>query len=330
MSVSVSARPLRILLLLAALLAAGAAAIFLTSRAEPVDAVAEAARRPGVALESSFVETNGVRLHVVEAGPVDGAPVVLLHGFPEFWLAWEAQIAPLARAGFRVIVPDQRGHNASDKPAELSAYRLEALVGDVLGLLDARGHDRAYVAGHDLGASVAWRLVLLHPERVRAAVIFNANHPQAERDAEADDDKIGWHRTLAQVPYLPELVARFGNWALPVSVLRDTSRPGTFPDETMAAYRWAWHRDHAIAYMAMWMRAWREHPQPLPERAIAEPPVRLVWGLGDAFIPLSDPTPSLRLLRRGEVVQLPDAGHWLLHEEPEETSRLLVEFFRRH
>lgn len=318
---------LRILLVLAALLALAVLAIFATSAADPVDAVARVERRIGVPLESSSVETNGVRLHVVFAGPVDGPAVVLLHGFPEFWMAWEGQIAPLARAGLRVVVPDQRGYNASDKPDEVSAYRMEALENDVLGLIDALGRERAYLAGHDLGAWVAWHLAILHPERIRAAVIFNSMHPQVERPT--DDGKIGWHRPLARIPVLPELVARFGNWRVPVGVLRDTSRPGTFDEGMLAAYRYAWHRDHAIRTMAWWWRAWDAHPRVLPVPAIVPVPVRLVWGLEDAFIPLSDPDASLAFLPRGEVVQLPDTGHWLLHEEPEETGRLLVEFFSR-
>ncbi len=318
---------LRILVALTALLALGVFAIFATSAADPVDAVARIERAIGVPLESSSVETNGIRLHLVSAGPEDGPPVVLLHGFPEFWAAWEGQIAPLARAGFRVLVPDQRGYNASDKPAEISAYRMEALEDDILGLLDALGHESAFLAGHDLGAFVAWHLVILHPERIRSAVIFNSSHPQAERSG--DDEKIGWHRTLARIPVLPELVSRFGNWRIPVAVLRDTSRPGTFDDERLAAYRYAWHRDRAIKYMAYWWRGFHAHPRELPERAVVRIPIRLVWGLQDAFIPLSDPEASLALLPQGEVTLLPDAGHWLLHEETEETSRLLVEFFSR-
>jgi len=295
-----------------------------------VDAVAIVEQRIGVPLESTRVATNGVELHVVQAGPASGPPVVLLHGFPEFWAAWEGQIAPLARAGFRVIVPDQRGHNASDKPPELAAYRMEVLELDIVGLLDALGHDRAFLAGHDLGAWVSWHLLIFHPERFRKAVIFNSGHPQGPPDGEPEEDeeeKIGWHRTLAQIPYLPELVARFGNWRLPTSVLRDTSRPGTFDDERIAMYRYAWHRDHAIGTMAAWLRAFRSYPRELPERAVVRVPTRLVWGLEDAFIDLDDPAPALALTPQGELVELPDVGHWLLHEEPERTAQLLVEFF---
>ena len=100
-------------------------------------------------LDFSFIQINGISLHVVQAGPEDGQPVLLLHGFPEYWRGWEKQIPALARAGFRVIVPDQRGYNLSDKPRGLSAYRMDVLARDVVGLMDALHIPKAIVAGHD-------------------------------------------------------------------------------------------------------------------------------------------------------------------------------------
>lgn len=309
-----------------ALLALGISAIFASSKAPPVDAVAELQEELGIPLASLSVQTNGIRLHVVVAGPEDGPPVLLLHGLPEFWLAWRGQIAPLVRAGFRVLIPDQRGYNASYKPQALESYRMEALENDVVGLLDAFGYESAFLAGHDVGASVAWRLLIFFPKRFRKAVLFNSNHPQAEL-RNPNDGKIGWHRTLAQIPYLPEIAARFDNWRLPIATMRETSRPGTFDDASLAAYRYAWHREHAMSTMALWLRAWRVFPRELPQPARVSVPTRLVWGLQDAFVDLSDPAPSLALLDAGDLVELPDAGHWLLHEEPEETARLMIEFF---
>jgi pimeloyl-ACP methyl ester carboxylesterase len=92
-----------------------------------------------VPAESTFVDLRDVHLHAVLAGPEDGPPVVLLHGFPEFWYGWHRQIAPLAEAGFRVIVPDQRGYNLSEKPAGVRSYRIGALARDVAGLIDRFG-----------------------------------------------------------------------------------------------------------------------------------------------------------------------------------------------
>ena len=94
-----------------------------------------------------YVSTNGIRLHAAHAGPEDGEPVLLLHGFPEAWFGWEAQIGPLAEAGFRVLAPDQRGYNLSDKPKGVSSYRMDALVHDVLGLADAFGYERFHLGG---------------------------------------------------------------------------------------------------------------------------------------------------------------------------------------
>src|SRR5436190_8882408 len=104
-----------------------------------------------------------VELHVVEKG--DGNPVVLLHGFPELGYSWRKQIDALAQAGYRVIVPDMRGYGRSSAPAEVEAYDVVELCGDVAKLLDERGIDKAAIVGHDWGANVAWHVALIHPER---------------------------------------------------------------------------------------------------------------------------------------------------------------------
>ncbi|HNM38158.1 MAG TPA: alpha/beta fold hydrolase, partial [Anaerolineales bacterium] len=85
---------------------------------------------------SEWIETNQIKLHVVTDGPKDGTPVILLHGFPEFHYGWRKQVPALTEAGFYVITPDQRGYNLSDKPKGVSAYNLENLAKDVIGLFD--------------------------------------------------------------------------------------------------------------------------------------------------------------------------------------------------
>lgn len=112
-------------------------------------------RKSTLDMETYYIDTNGVSLHVKMAGPADGQPVILLHGFPEFWYGWKAQIEFLANAGYRVIVPDQRGYNLSDKPKAVEAYRMYQLVADVIGLIDHIGHDQVYLVGHDWGGGVA-------------------------------------------------------------------------------------------------------------------------------------------------------------------------------
>lgn len=109
---------------------------------------------------------DGIELHVASAGPADGPPVLLLHGFPELWLSWRHQLGPLADAGYRVLAPDMRGYGRSSRPAPVEAYDHDALRGDVLGLIDHAGAERAAVIGHDWGAFLSWHVALAAPERV--------------------------------------------------------------------------------------------------------------------------------------------------------------------
>jgi pimeloyl-ACP methyl ester carboxylesterase len=117
-----------------------------------------------VDVEHREIEVNGLRMHVAERG--EGPLVVLLHGFPESWYSWRHQLAALADAGFRAVAPDQRGYGGTSRPEAVDRYTLLHLVGDVVGLIDARGAARAVVVGHDWGAPVAWHTALLRPDRV--------------------------------------------------------------------------------------------------------------------------------------------------------------------
>jgi pimeloyl-ACP methyl ester carboxylesterase len=119
-------------------------------------------------VEHRFVDTNGIRMHVAEAG--SGPLVVLLHGFPESWYSWRHQLRALSEAGYRVVAPDQRGYGQTDRPESIDKYSMFHLVGDVIGLLDALGEEQAVVVGHDWGAPVAWQTALLRPDRVRGVV----------------------------------------------------------------------------------------------------------------------------------------------------------------
>ena len=115
-----------------------------------------------------FIETNGIRMHVAEAGA--GPLVVLCHGFPESWYSWRHQLPVLAEAGFHAVAPDMRGYGQTDRPEAIDQYTLLHLIGDMVGLLDALGAEGAVIAGHDWGAPVAWHAALLRPDRFRGVV----------------------------------------------------------------------------------------------------------------------------------------------------------------
>jgi pimeloyl-ACP methyl ester carboxylesterase len=215
-------------------------------------------------IEHSYIETNGIRLHVAQAGPADGPLVILLHGFPEFWYGWRRQIEPLARAGYRVWAPDQRGYNLSDKPKGLAAYDITELSKDVVGLVDAAGRQKCILVGHDWGAAVAWVTALVAPERLDKLAILNVPHPVVmARTLRGSGDQVrrlaqlrkSWYMFFFQLPLLPEAMLRANDWAAAVELLRRSSRPGSFTDEDFEQYRRAWWRKEAFTSMLNWYRA---------------------------------------------------------------------------
>lgn len=119
----------------------------------------------------SFVKTNGIVMHVVEAG--EGFPVVFCHGFPEMWYSWRHQMRALAEAGFRAIAPDQRGYGESSTPTRIDAYTQRQLVGDIVGMLDVLRIPRCVIVGHDWGGMVAWNAAMLARDRVERVVGIN-------------------------------------------------------------------------------------------------------------------------------------------------------------
>ncbi len=123
--------------------------------------------------EPTMVKTNGIDMAVYEAGPKDGVPVVLCHGFPELAYSWRHQLPALAAAGFRAIAPDQRGYGRTSRPDAIADYDVEHLTGDLAGMLDALGLNDAIFCGHDWGGLVVWQMPLFHPDRVRGVIGVN-------------------------------------------------------------------------------------------------------------------------------------------------------------
>src|SRR2546428_372573 len=181
--------------------------------------------RAGMAVEHRFVETNGIRLHCAVDG--EGPLVILLHGFPECWYSWRHQIAALAPR-FRVVAPDLRGYNESDKPAGVAAYALPELVADVPGLIEAFGEREAAIVGHDWGGAIAWTFAMDHPEPTRRLVVLNCPHPAIfAQHLRANGRQLArsWYMFFFQLPWLPEAVLRAGHgWAVGSPIPRSAVR----------------------------------------------------------------------------------------------------------
>lgn len=275
---------------------------------------------------------NGVRLHYVEAG--SGPVVVLLHGFPEFWYGWRHQIAPLAAAGYRVIAPDMRGYNQSEKPPGVHAYAVETLVKDVVALIAHCGVTRATVVGHDWGGVVAWEVAMRRPDVVEKLIVLNAPHPAAFLRELRTPTQLArsWYAFAFQVPVLPELLIALGDYRMLRAVFRrDPVRPNTFTEDDIQRYRDAFAIPGArTATINYYRAAMRRNPRRITAEAVRSvtAPTLLIWGIGDRYL---SPALTERLgqwVPRLRVERIVGASHWVQHDAPEQVTALMLGFLR--
>lgn len=287
----------------------------------------------GVLAESRYVQTNGIAMHVVTAGHAGRPLVVLLHGFPEPWLSWRHQIAPLVSAGYRVAVPDQRGYGRTSKAPP---YDLATLVEDVAGLIRALGYDRAHVVGHDWGAAVAWMLAARHPALVDRLAIVNVPHPAVMQRAlrGGNPEQIGrsWYMFFFQLPWLPEWLLGRNGCAFLERVMVNTSLPGTFTADVLAQYKAAWREPGTLPAMLGWYRTIVRRALPRGGRVRAtrrhiHVPTLLLWGEQDVALGVELAEESMAWVDDGELVRFPDATHWVHEELPDEINERLIAHF---
>lgn len=285
-------------------------------------------------MQSQFITTNGIKLHVLTDGPADGPSVVLLHGFPEFWFGWRKQIPTLAAAGFHVIVPDQRGYNLSDKPKGVAAYNVDILVHDVIGLLNHFGIQKAKLVGHDWGAVVAWALALQFPERLEKLVILNVPHPDVMTRfilGNLNQRKKSWYVFFFQLPFA-EWILRRDNFRNLERAL--VGRRGSFTPEDILEYKEAWSQPGALTGMLNWYRAIvrKSLRGPWNPNRIQVRPVKastlMLWGKHDVALSHKMAQPSIEACERGELVMFDKATHWVQHDAVDEVNEKLIAFLR--
>lgn len=282
----------------------------------------------------SMVHLGRVQLHVVQAGPKDGPPVVLLHGFPEMWFSWRYQIRALAAAGFRVIAPDQRGYNTSDKPGAVADYAVQTLAMDVADLVTALGYEQVSLVGHDWGGAVAWMVASLPQtaQVVRRLGILNAPHPALFLDQMSLKQlRKSWYMFLFQLPAVPEWLISRNNFKLLRGMLRYSGyqRPVMSEAEYQifaAAFMQPGALTAAINYYRAALRG-----NPLALKRQVQPvscPTLLIWGEKDVALGKELTYGLSPLVPRLRVQYIEDAGHWVQQEKPEDVNRHLLQFLQ--
>jgi pimeloyl-ACP methyl ester carboxylesterase len=276
------------------------------------------------------IDTGEVALAIAEAG--QGEPVILLHGFPELSHSWRHQLPALADAGFHAVAPDLRGYGESDRPADTAAYALPNLVGDLVGLIQALGHESAHIVGHDWGGSIAWVTASRAPERVRSLTILNSPHPVASAEARQipEQQQKSWYMLLFQFAGVAEEWLSANDFANLRRFVFDTAAPGAFSDEDREIFVRALGEDGALTAALDYYRAnippqsWLRPPPDLPP---VEVPTMIVWGEADAYMsPVLLERSVSKVTGRLRVERLPGVSHWVQQEAPDDVNRLLVDF----
>ena len=277
-------------------------------------------------VREGYAEVGDQRLHYVEAG--EGPLIVLLHGFPEFWYGWRLQIEPLAAAGFRVVAPDLRGYNLSSKPDGVAAYDGGPLAADIRDLIQERGAESALLVGHDWGGTVAWTTAMNHPEVVDRMAILNAAHPRRLLQGLHHPGQLrkSWYFFFFDLPGVPESVVRADRWHFFRHFLHD-ARPAYTPEE-IDRYIEAWSQPGAATGMINYYRASVRQKHAEAQLRPISAPTLVIWGQRDRYLgeelaePSHDDVPNL-----DRVERLPDASHWVHHDEAERVTQLLIDFF---
>jgi pimeloyl-ACP methyl ester carboxylesterase len=271
------------------------------------------------------IDIDGTTIAVVDAGPLDGEPVLFLHGWPDSSHLWRFQIDTLAARGYRCVAPDLRGFGASDRPVGLAQYHLMAVAGDVLGVLSHLGIERCRLVGHDWGAIFAWGLAGLMPHAIEQLAVMCFGHPESIAAAGWEQWAANWWILWFLNEGVPEAVLPADDWKMfrvfaqnNIDVehqIAELSRPGAL--------------DAALNYE-------RANVDPLNFTGVgisipaATCPTLGIWADGDHFATRSQieqtgawVTGSFRF------AMIEGAGHWFPTERPDVVSDLLINFFER-
>ena len=281
-----------------------------------------------------FVKADGIRMHYVTQG--EEKLLLLLHGFPDFWYVWRFQIPELAEH-YRVVAPDLRGYNETDKPEGVGKYRLNLLAGDIFRLVHALDERRAIIVGHDWGGAIAWSLAAFNPEATEKLVILNAPHPNAYTTRTKSllrQLQKSWYVFFFQTADVPEeALSRNDYFFLKNMVRLSFVKKDILTDEDLKIYTEAWSKKGALTAALNYYRANMNPAILFSERTIAFPkiksPTLVIWGEKDAAL-------SKELIADTDefvdapysIKYLPNCGHWVQLEEPEVVNKYIIEFLK--
>jgi len=267
------------------------------------------------------VEIDAGTIDIRQAGPDDGVPVVLLHGFPQTSLSWGAAAPHLMAAGLRLVAPDQRGYSTGARPDGAEHYGVDALADDVAQIADALGLDTFHLVGHDWGASVAWVVAARHARRLRSLTAVSVPHLAAFGEAlrsSADQQERSAYMQLFRVPGKAEDVLLADDATRLIGMYQ-----GQVPEADVAAYVELLSQPGALTAALNYYRAMTAEMSQLPAVTV---PTTYMWSSGDMALGRDGAERCGDFVTADyRFVELPDVTHWIPDQAPEALAEAIVE-----
>jgi len=277
-------------------------------------------------LKKDLIETNSIKLHVVTAG--SGKPLFLLHGFPDFWYGWKNVIPELSK-DYKLIIPDLRGYNKSDKPKGVENYKVEILINDIKGLCEAYNYDKICLAGHVWGGIVSWVFAEKYPHLVEKLIILNAPHPKIFQKTLVSDKK--QQRASA---YVFQFQKKDGEkfllendfMALRLSIFENTRNRKAFSKEDKKKYKKAWTQPNAILSAVNYYKAFAG---PYQGKGQIKVPTLVIWGMKDDYLKPVQIEGLGEYVKNFKIIKSEMSSHWILQDDPELVIKEIRKFIKK-
>ncbi|AFY54544.1 putative hydrolase or acyltransferase of alpha/beta superfamily [Rivularia sp. PCC 7116] len=277
-------------------------------------------------LQHGYITTNGIKLHYVTQG--SGPLMLMLHGFPEFWYSWRYQIPEFA-SDFKVVAPDLRGYNDSDKPLEQSAYVMKELVRDVEGIIRGLGYEKCVLVGHDWGGGIAWNFAYTYPEMVERLIIMN--HPHYAKFSEGfrtpQQLSRSWYVFLFQLPVIPELYVQSQDYKFIEDAIKGMAvDKSAFTKEDIDAYKNAIKKPGALSATINYYRNIFSSQMLNQNWSILEVPTLMIWGEEDTALGKELTYGTQDYVKDFQIRYISNCSHWVQQEQPQLVNQYMREF----
>ena len=275
-------------------------------------------------IEEKLIKTNGIKLHTIMIG--EGPPLILLHGFPDFWYGWKSVISGL-KSDYQLIIPDMRGYNLSDKPEGVENYKIETLVEDIRGLIEFLGLEKVFLAGHDWGGIVAWAFAEKHPKLLNKLAILNAPHMkifQQKLKIDKKQQKASFYIFEFLKPDGEKFLIKNDYQWLKFAVFEGMINKKNFTDFDKKQYLSAWTQPGAILGGVNYYRANLSFKNLTGKITV---PTLVIHGMKDVAVLPSVLDELSNYVSDLKVIRAENASHWVMHDVPELVISSFKEFF---